>query len=334
MKKIVLDAGHGYNTAGKRTPDGVREWSLNNAVCNYIAEYLKGYDVQITRTDDTTGKTDVALKTRVAKTNSINPHIFVSIHHNAYNGKWNDVTGTEVYSHTQGTATDKKLANLLAPKISKETGLKNRGAKTSRLAVLGCKSSIPAVLCEGGFMDSRIDNPVITSEKGQRAYAKAVADGIVEFLGLTKKATTQATPKPTTNSNYLANTSYKGSSIAEALKQIGVDSSYSYRAKLAAANGIKNYKGLASQNTQMLNLLKQGKLVKVGSTVTVTNNYYPVPNYRGSSIVEALNKIGVNSSYTNRAKIASKNGIKLYVGTSKQNTQILNLLKQGKLLKV
>lgn len=26
--KIALDAGHGYNTAGKRTPDGIREWTL------------------------------------------------------------------------------------------------------------------------------------------------------------------------------------------------------------------------------------------------------------------------------------------------------------------
>ena len=76
---------------------------------------------------------------------------------------------------------------MLAPKISKATGLKNRGAKTAQFEALTCKASIPAVLCEGGFMDSTIDEPVITSEKGQRAYAKAVADGVIEYLKLEKK---------------------------------------------------------------------------------------------------------------------------------------------------
>ena len=51
-------------------------------------------------------------------------------------------------------------------------------------------------------------------------------------------------------------------SIVKALNEIKVDSSFAYRAKIAAANGIRNYSGTASQNTLMLNLLKMGKLVK------------------------------------------------------------------------
>lgn len=63
-------------------------------------------------------------------------------------------------------------------------------------------------------------------------------------------------------------------------------------------------------------------------------NYYP--KYRGlsNSIVDALNTLGVNSSYTYRLKIAKKNGIKLYTGTAKQNTKLLDLLRQGKLRRV
>lgn len=186
-KKLVLDAGHYLGTAGKRTPDGVREWTLNNKVCEYIGEYLKDYNVKIYRVDDTTGEKAIDLAERVKKTNKINPDIFVSIHHNGLKGKWGNHTGTEVYSHTYGSAEDKKIAKLLAPKISKATGLKNRGAKTAQFEALTCKASIPAVLCEGGFMDSTIDEPVITSEKGQRAYAKAVADGVIEYLKLEKK---------------------------------------------------------------------------------------------------------------------------------------------------
>ena len=64
------------------------------------------------------------------------------------------------------------------------------------------------------------------------------------------------------STQYLSNASYKGSSITDALKQIGVDNSYAYRARLAAANGIVKYTGTAQQNTQLLNLLKNGKLKK------------------------------------------------------------------------
>lgn len=61
---------------------------------------------------------------------------------------------------------------------------------------------------------------------------------------------------------YLSNKAYKGKSIVEALKEIKVNSSYEYRKKLAAANGIKNYNGTDAQNVKLLNLLKKGKLIK------------------------------------------------------------------------
>lgn len=192
-KKLVIAAGHYLGTAGKRTPDGIKEWTLNNAVCNFIEEYLKEYNVEVIRVDDTTGKTAITLAERVKATNKIKPDLFIEIHHNALKGQWGTHTGTEVYSHTNGSSEDKKVAKLLAPKIAKETGLKNRGAKTMALQVLTCSSKIPAVLCEGGFMDSTIDNPVITSEKGQRAYAKAVADGVIEYLKLEKVETVNIT---------------------------------------------------------------------------------------------------------------------------------------------
>ena len=62
---------------------------------------------------------------------------------------------------------------------------------------------------------------------------------------------------------YYPKTDYRGVSIVEALISIGVDSSYSYREKIAKANGIKEYRGSSSQNMQLLNLLKKGKLKKV-----------------------------------------------------------------------
>ena len=64
------------------------------------------------------------------------------------------------------------------------------------------------------------------------------------------------------NAIYLSNTSYKGTSLVDALNEIKVDSSYEYRSKLAIKNNISNYKGTGEQNTAMLNLLKKGKLIK------------------------------------------------------------------------
>ena len=71
-------------------------------------------------------------------------------------------------------------------------------------------------------------------------------------------------PKPTTLSKvkYFKKYTGKSVSIVDGLKAIGANSKYSYRQKIAKANGIKGYTGLPYQNTKLLNLLKQGKLIK------------------------------------------------------------------------
>lgn len=51
--------------------------------------------------------------------------------------------------------------------------------------------------------------------------------------------------------------------------------------------------------------------------------------YTGNSIVDYLNSIGVDSSFTNRKKLAEKHGIKNYKGTAAQNLQLLRILRDG-----
>lgn len=63
------------------------------------------------------------------------------------------------------------------------------------------------------------------------------------------------------------------------------------------------------------------------------NEFYEACNSKETSIVDALKSKGVDSSKSNRKKIAIANGIDNYVGTSKQNVELLNLMKQGKLIK-
>lgn len=51
-------------------------------------------------------------------------------------------------------------------------------------------------------------------------------------------------------------------SIVDALKNIGENSSFTNRNKIAIANGITNYMGTSTQNNRLLMLLKEGKLIK------------------------------------------------------------------------
>lgn len=119
---------------------------------------------------------------------------------------------------------------------------------------------------------------------------------------------------------------YSGTSIVDALKKNNINSSFENRKTLYKKAGFTdNYTGSAIQNLNLLNKLK-GNIV--------INKYYSAPNYKGYSLVDALKKINVNSSFENRKQIAKKNGISNYKGSYFENLKLLNLLKKGKLLKV
>lgn len=92
--------------------------------------------------------------------------------------------------------------------------------------------------------------------------------------------------------------------------------------------------------------VRKEKLTKAGYNYTEIQNmvnqilsndskdkYYPIPKYNGISIVDALKSINVNSSFENRKSIAKNNGFMNYKGTATENILLLNLLKQGKLLR-
>lgn len=69
-------------------------------------------------------------------------------------------------------------------------------------------------------------------------------------------------PRPL-DSNYYPKYRGSTSSIVTALREVGEkDVSLAHRKDIARANGIVNYKGLATQNLSMVKLLKQGTLIK------------------------------------------------------------------------
>ena len=198
MFKIVLDAGHGINTSGKRClksidPKETREWTLNSRICNKIESYLKEYEgYSVLRVDDTTGKKDIALATRVNNANKYDANIYLSIHHNA-GIKGGNGGGLVAYTHTKVSDATKSWQKDLYNAIINATGLK--GNRATPLAqdsfyVLR-KTKMCAVLLECGFMDSKVDTPIILTEDFANKVAKACVDVIVKKGGLTKKKVEQ-----------------------------------------------------------------------------------------------------------------------------------------------
>ena len=187
-KLIALDAGHGLKTAGKQTPDGIKEWTLNDKVRDKVVAMLNGYDVAFVFPDNNEGNTDEGLTSRRTMYLNKKVDVAVSIHHNAFTGTWNSATGVEVYVDRNATAEDRRLAECIYPRLVANTGMKGRGIQEANWAVIN-QNTIPAVLTEGGFMDNKKDYAFITSDAGQTAYAKAIAEGLIEFLGLAKLET-------------------------------------------------------------------------------------------------------------------------------------------------
>lgn len=186
MVKIALDAGHGMNTPGKRTPDGEREWSFNNKVVVAATKYLNQYEnVTIIRLDDPTGNNDVSLTVRTNKANSQGADILVSYHHNANTGQWGTWTGTETY-HYPGSSSGLALAKKIHPAIVGAMGLRDRGIKSANFHMLR-ESNMPAILIEGGFMDSTIDIVKMRNNTVMDLTGKALADAIASYFGLRKK---------------------------------------------------------------------------------------------------------------------------------------------------
>jgi hypothetical protein len=139
----------------------------------------------------------------------------------------------------------------------------------------------------------------------------------------------ESAPDGDVGASYYPKPNYIGTSLVGALDAIGVDSSFDNREKIAKANGITDYTGTAIQNDSLFSLLMSGQLRRPGSVAT---SYYPVPNYTGTSLVGALDAIGIDSSFDNREKIAKANGIIDYAGTADQNNKMLSLLMSGRLI--
>lgn len=231
MFKLMIDCGHGLTTAGKQTLNGskgiIKEFTLNKAVYLQLVELLKDYDVEVKTCFDLTGKTDTLLIDRVRTSNLYKPDLFISIHHNAFNSQWGNHTGVELHISTNSSKTSLEVAECLLPLLSKSTGLKQRNVNKIDWYVVKHTTS-PSILVEGGFMDSNIDYPVITSIEGQKAYAKAIFDMLIKYFNIKKKSTSSNTVSSSNTFYRVIADSFTIKANAEKrqseLKKIGYDS--------------------------------------------------------------------------------------------------------------
>ena len=250
--KICIIIGHGKSKSGGYDSGAVcgnyHEFKIAKEIGRYAYEHLKNIcndTVELMNYDGSLYLTD-----RIKQANNKKYDFIADIHLNAGGG-----TGSEVY-YAKASSNGKKVAAAISKSISGALGIKDRGAKTktgSSGDYFGIirSTTMEAVLVETAFIDTN-DLNKIKSAEGQKECGIAIAEAIAASL--------KTNIKPV--AKYFSQCNSKYTSIVDGLKSINVDSSFTYRKKIAAANNIALYIGTAKQNTQILNLLKQGKLVK------------------------------------------------------------------------
>lgn len=193
--KILIDPGHGRNTAGKRSPDGrFLEYKFNRQVSNLIVADLldKGHNAQLIVPEET----DISLQERCQRVNNfcrqLSPEkvLLVSIHANAFgNGhEWTKPSGWSVYTSKGRTKSD-DLATCLAeaakkylPNMKLRADFSDGDVDYEESFFILRRSLCPAVLTENGFYTNEDDLRFMESQTGIRAIADLHVEGITEYL--------------------------------------------------------------------------------------------------------------------------------------------------------
>ena len=189
---ILLDGGHGINTPGKQSPDGLlKEYAYTREIVKRIFNSLKelGYEPYILVPETN----DISLSVRVKRANNIynasnKKAILISVHCNAAgaDGKWHSAKGWSVFVAQNASANSKKLADCLK-KAADDEKLKvrlqypNKSYWVQSLAV--CRdTNCPAVLTENMFQDNKEDVEFLLSEDGKKKITELHVNGIINYL--------------------------------------------------------------------------------------------------------------------------------------------------------
>lgn len=193
--KILIDNGHGENTPGKRSPNGVlREYAYAREIADCIVRELnkRGYDAErIVREN-----VDVPLAERARRVNEVcgqlgaSNVLLLSVHCNAAgNGlEWMKARGWSVYTSKGKTKSDKLSDCLYAVAESEFIGQKIRKDMSDgdpdweeNFYILQ-KTKCPAVLTENFFQDNEEDVAFLLSHEGKRQIVKVHVEGIIKYI--------------------------------------------------------------------------------------------------------------------------------------------------------
>ena len=191
-KYIIIDAGHGNNSPGKRSPiwkDGKQlfEWEFNRDIATRIAHKLAAAGIRSRLL--VTEKEDIQLSERCRRVNNIcrmhgkDNCILISIHANAGGG-----TGFEVFTSPGNTKADEYATIMLDslkysfPKEKIRTDYSDGDAdKEARFYMLQ-KSQCPAILTENLFMDNERDCRKLMDDDFREQIAEAHVRAIFLML--------------------------------------------------------------------------------------------------------------------------------------------------------
>lgn len=171
--KIIVDAGHGPNTPGKRSPDGrLREFHFNSAVADELKKrlLLDGHTVIFSHHPEE----DVPLFERTRLANRLRADLFLSIHANAAGNSFNGAAGIETFIHPNASNFSRQTADAVQQSLVRSVKLPDRGVKREDFAVLR-DTHMPAILIECGFMTNREELALLQSDHYRRRCAGAIA---------------------------------------------------------------------------------------------------------------------------------------------------------------
>lgn len=193
--KILIDPGHGIDTPGKTSPDGLfREYLWNRQVADLILEGLvsAGVDASLVVTETN----DVTLRNRVNRVNTICNRVgasnilLVSVHANAAgNGSaWMNAIGWSCYTSKGKTKSDQVAECLYDAfeeefqdrKIRKDMSDGDRDWEENFYVLQ--KSKCAAVLLENFFYDNREECAWMLQEETKRRIASAAVKGIIKYI--------------------------------------------------------------------------------------------------------------------------------------------------------
>ena len=194
--RILLDAGHGIDTLGKRSPDGAfREylWNREVAELTYVLLEEHGFDVDFVVTETN----DIPLKTRVRRVNEVcslhGSHnvLLLSIHSNAagMGSTWMNAKGWSAYTtkgHTRSDLAAKCLYDSFEEEFKDRTirrDLSDGDPDWEEDFYIIKKTSCPAVLLENFFYDNKEECSFLLMEQTKRRVAKAILKGVQYYYG-------------------------------------------------------------------------------------------------------------------------------------------------------